>query len=155
MICLKEIYDIFDWRILSANTNYLHLNEITIIRFKRYVDWYYITMTYKLSNSFISNLDKYICYNKYVPYHNKTKQSEKMNNYILWETTSYYQNLSEDIIRKHKYNLVWSAITLRQKMTEEFIIEMKDYIDWDHIHQNKYISQKMIDKFKKLKFITE
>ena len=88
------------------------------------IDWYYISMFQKLSESFIE------------------KHIDKVN----WGYISGHQKLSEEFIEKHKDKVYWYYISIHQTLSEEFIDKYKDKVDWCWISSNQTLSEEFIGK---------
>ena len=59
------------------------------------------------------------------------------------------RQLSEDFIRKHKYDLNWEQISYFQgHLSEQFVEEMSDYIVWDQFNPHKSTWENYSTKFK-------
>ena len=55
---------------------------------------------------------------------------EKHANKLHWNLISKFQNLSEDFIRKHKYDVDWQKISFYQEnLSIPFIEEFINYLD--------------------------
>ena len=74
-------------------------------------------------------------------------------NEINWINISYYQELSEDFIEKHKDRVNWNYISYCQKLSEDFIEKHMDRVDWDYISSRQKLSKSFRQKMKKMGYI--
>ena len=52
----------------------------------------------------------------------------QINANVNWTDISYYQNLSENIIREFQNKVNWIVISAHQKLSENFIREFQDKV---------------------------
>ena len=90
------------------------------------INWTYISMYQKLSESFIG------------------KHKDKVN----WTYISMYQKLSEEFIEKHCNKVNWNFISNYQILSEEFIDKYSNKVNWFCISKYQKLSEEFIEKHK-------
>ena len=66
------------------------------------------------------------------------KTLEEFWNKFDWKDVLTRRYLSEDFIRKHKYDLDWGLISYFQgQLSEDFVEEMSNFIVWDQFNPHK------------------
>src|SRR5574343_646664 len=113
------------------------------------VDWSYIPMYQKLSESFIDKYSDKLDWD-YISEYQKLSEEfiEKHKDKVNWGYISKYQKLSEEFIEKHYYKVNWDMISRYQKLSEEFIEKHFDKVDWDRISEYQKLSEEFIEKHK-------
>jgi hypothetical protein len=61
-----------------------------------------------------------------------------------WISISGYQELSEDLIREYKDEIVWDGVTFFQNLSEDFIYEFKDKLDIEVLIYRKLITKQRL-----------
>jgi hypothetical protein len=126
----------------------LELN-CSIENFKNNDDWYYISHSKKLSESFIEKFQNNVYWDYISEYQNLSEKFiKKFQNKVYWDYISCYQHLSEKFIEKFKNNVDWTNISKFQKLSENFIEKFQDKVNWDCISAYQKLSEKFIEKFK-------
>ena len=101
--------------------------QCSVKDFPSTVNWKYISMYQKLSESFI----------------------EKFANKVDWNCILTYQKLTESFIEKYSDKVNWICISAHQNLSESFIEKHSDSVNWYRISKYQNLSTKFKKKFKK------
>ena len=71
-----------------------------------------------------------------------------LKNDISWEKICFYQDMSEEFIRKHINEIDWINIIVRNKLSIEFIEEFINELDFDLLSQYQDLPEWFIEKYK-------
>ena len=91
-----------DWKEISKQKH--TLSENFIRKFKKKVNWEYISEHQELSEDFI----------------------KKFKHKVDWNNISHYQKLSENFITDYEDKVCWEYIFKYQELSEDFVMEFQD-----------------------------
>ncbi len=142
---IQQFQDKVDWVYISINQK---LSESFIEKFKDKVEWNYISESQKLSEKFIEKFQDKVDW-VYISINQKLSESfiEKFHDKVSWVWISMNQKLSESFIEKFKDKVNWGWISSSQKLSEEFIEKFQDKVEWHRISICQKLSESFIEKF--------
>ena len=123
--------------------------DCSIEEFKNKVYWHYISVSQKLSESFIREFKNKVNWN-YISISQKLSESfiREFKDKVNWYYISYKQKLSEDFIREFKDKVYWYHVSRSQKLSESFIREFENKVCWNYISMYQTLSESFIREFK-------
>jgi hypothetical protein len=103
----------------------------------------------KLSDDFINILSDYLNWNDISEYQDLSEEMLKKHaNKVNWYIISGRQDLSEDFIRKHKDDINWNQLSFYHKnLSIPFIEEFINYLNLHEIIENSKLSEEFIKKY--------
>ena len=142
---VREFKNKVDWGYISIHQK---LSESFIREFKNEVNWYRISTYQKLSNSFIREFKDKVDWG-YISIHKKLSNSfiKEFKDKVDWYCISEYQKLSESVIREFKNEVNWYRISKYQKLSKSVIREFKNKVSWICISTYQKLSESFIKEF--------
>ena len=144
--CAVKIFkDTVDWDWISIHQK---LSESFIRKFKDFANWIGISKYQKLSEPFIREFKDKVEWTR-ISIHQKLSESfiREFKDKVNWYYISAHQKLSESFIREFKNYVNWYGISIHQKLSESFIRKFKDKVDWDYIYKYQKLSPEFIKEF--------
>lgn len=132
--------------------DYTKFSEKSIrkIMYQPYFNWRVISETQNLSESFIEEFKKDVCWPFISHYQSLSEEFiEKWANKLIYENSKIWthQKLSEAFLNRHIEAIDWTAISFSQKLSETFIDAHADKLNWLAISENQDISEDFIEMY--------
>ncbi|HUS49309.1 MAG TPA: hypothetical protein VMZ91_04045 [Candidatus Paceibacterota bacterium] len=128
------------------------LSEDFIREYPDRVQWFCLGNHYRFSDKFIEDFKSEINW-KILSWNNEFPDSflDKYKDRIFWDEYCYKHECSETTIRKFRDYIVWWRLLETQSFSDEFLSEFVSEFDIEWLIENEVLSQKEIDRLKRIK----